>query len=155
SPGLTYRATQPLNTDFTDSFRYQGASLPVLPTAPSGAFPFTPPAVTGGFGSFAAVSPDLVAPYTYLLNATYARPLPGKLTVEVGYVGRISHKMLLTQDFFQPLTRLLDPKSGMTWAEASGKLRDYLESGITAAQVKANPSLLPEIPYFENMFPAA
>jgi hypothetical protein len=131
SPGMTYSATQPLNTDFTDSFRYTGTSLPVLPTAPSGAFPFTPPAVVGGFGSFSAVDPTLVAPYTYLLNATYARPLPGKLTLEVGYIGRLSHKMLLTQDYFQPLTRLLDPKSGATWAEASGVLRDYLESGIT------------------------
>jgi hypothetical protein len=101
------------------------------------------------------VNPNLVAPYTYLLNATYARPLPGKLTVEVGYVGRLSHKNLLTQDYFQPLTRLLDPKSGMNWAEASGILRDYFEAGITPAQVKANPSILPVVPYFENMFPTA
>src|SRR6185295_19705209 len=66
SPGMTYSATQPLNTDFTDSFRYQGTSLPVLPSAPNGAFPFTPPEVAGGFGSFSLVNPDLVAPYTYL-----------------------------------------------------------------------------------------
>jgi hypothetical protein len=155
SPGLTYRATQPLNTDFTDSFRYTGTTLPLLPAAPSGAFPFTPPDVAGGFGSFASVNPNLVAPYTYLLNATYARPLPGKMTLELGYVGRLSHKSLLTQDYFQPLTRLLDTKSGMTWADASGILRNYIDAGITPAAVKANPSLLPEVPYFENMFPAA
>jgi hypothetical protein len=155
SPGLTYGATQPLNTDFTDSFRYQGGALPVLPAPPQGGFPFTPPAISGGFGTFASVNPNLVAPYTYLLNATYSRPLPGRMTVEVGYVGRLSHKMLLTQDYFQPLTRFTDPKSGMTWAEASGLLRSYLEAGITPAQVKAKPSVLPVVPFFENMFPAA
>jgi hypothetical protein len=155
SPGLTYRATQPLNTDFTDSFRYTGGALPRLPEPPDGSFPFTPPAVTGGFGTFATVNPGLVAPYTYLLNATYARPIPGNMTVELGYVGRLSHKMLLTQDYFQPLTRFLDTKSGMTWTQASGVLRSYLESGITPAQVRANPSLLPEVPFFENLFPAA
>jgi hypothetical protein len=155
SPGLTYRATQPLNTDFTDSFRYQGTALPLLPAAPSGVFPFTPPDVAGGFGSFATVNPNLVAPYTYLLNATYARPLPGKMTLELGYVGRMSHKMMLTQDYFQPLTRFLDTKSGMTWTQASGVLRDAIEAGITPAQVKANPGVLSEVPFFENMFPAA
>ena len=155
SPGLTYAVSQPLNTDFTDSFRYIGSDLPVLPTAPSGAFPFTPPAVVGGFGTFSAVDPNLVAPYTYLLNATYARPLPGKLTLEVGYVGRLSHKMLLTQDYMQPLTRFLDTTSGTTWAEASGVLRSFIDAGITPAQVKANPGILPEVPFFENMFPGA
>ncbi len=155
SPGLTYGATQPLNTDFTDSFRYNGTSLPVLPAAPVATFPFTPPAVTGGFGTFSAVDPNLVAPYTYLLNLTYARPLPGKMTLELGYVGRLSHKNLLTQDYFQPLTRFLDTKSGTTWAEASRLLRNYIDAGLTPAQVKANPSLLPEVPFFENLFPAA
>ena len=155
SPGLTYRATQPLNTDFTDSVRYTGSNLPGLPAPPSGTFPFTPPEVAGGFGSFATVNPNLVAPYTYLLNATYARPLPGKMTIELGYVGRLSHKMLLTQDYFQPLTRFLDTKSGMNWTEASGILRNYIEAGITPAQVKADPSILPKVAFFENMFPAA
>ena len=155
SPGLTYRATQPLNTDFTDSFRYQGTVLPPLPAAPSGAFPFTPPDVAGGFGSFALVNPNLVAPYTYLINATYSRPLPGKLVLELGYVGRMSHKMLLTQDYFQPLTQFRDPKSGMTWSEASGVLRNAIEAGITPAAVRSNPALLAEVPFFENMFPAA
>jgi len=155
SPGLTYGATQPLNTDFTDSFRYNGTGLPILPPAPSGAFPFTPPQVAGGFGSFSSVNPNLVAPYTYLLNASYARPLPGKMTLELGYVGRLSHKNLLTQDYFQPLTRFLDTKSGTTWAEASRVLRDYLESGITPAMVKANPGVIAPVPFFENLFPAA
>lgn len=155
SPGLATSVTQPSNTDFTDSFRYTGGALPALPAAPQGGFPFTPPAVAGGFGSYSAVNPNLVAPYSMLLNLNYARPLPGKMTIEVGYVGRLSRKGILRQDYFQPLTQFRDSKSGQTWAQASGKLRDYFESGITPAQVRANPSILPVVPFFENLFPSA
>ncbi|HZO52322.1 MAG TPA: hypothetical protein VFB63_06380, partial [Bryobacteraceae bacterium] len=155
SPGLATSVTQPSNTDFTDSFRYNGAGLPVLPAAPQGGFPFTPPAVAGGFGSYSGVNPNLAAPYSMLLNLSYARPLPGRMTLEVGYIGRLSRKGILRQDYFQPLTQFRDTKSGMTWAQASGLLRDYFESGITPAQVRANPSVLPKVDFFENLFPAA
>jgi len=155
SPGLATSVTQPSNTDFTDSFRYTGGGLPALPAAPQGGFPFTPPTIAGGFGSYSAVNPSLVAPYSMILNFNYARPLPGKMTIELGYIGRLSRKGLLRQDYFQPLTQLKDAKSGTTWTQASGQLRDLFESGITPAAVRANPNILPKIAYFENMFPAA
>jgi len=155
SPGLATTVTQPSNTDFTDSFRYSGGALPTLPAAPQGGFPFQPPTVAGGFGSYSAVNPNLVAPYSMLLNLNYARPLPGKLTIEVGYIGRLSRKGILRQDYFQPLTQFKDTKSGQTWTQASGILRDYFESGITPAQVRANPALIPTVPFFENLFPAS
>jgi hypothetical protein len=75
--------------------------------------------------------------------------------LEVGYVGRLSHKSLLRTDYGQPATRFVDPKSGMSWMEAAGKMRDLFESGITAAQVRANPSLVPLVPFVENIFPGA
>lgn len=155
SPGLATSVTQPSNTDFTDSFRYSGSGLPSLPAAPAGGFPFTPPAVAGGFGTYSAVNPNLVAPYSMLLNLSYQRPLPGRMTIELGYIGRLSRKGLLRQDYFQPLTQFKDSKSGMTWAQASGQLRNFLEGGITPAMVRANPSVLPVVPFFENLFPSA
>ena len=90
-----------------------------------------------------------------LLNFSYTRPLPGKMTVEMGYIGRLSRKGILRQDYFQPLTQFRDAKSGMTWAQASGMLRDIFEGGLTPAQVRANPSLMPQITFFENLFPGA
>ena len=155
SPGLSTAVSQPVNTDFSDSFRYAGSSLPALPAAPAGGMPFTPPTIVGGFNSYSGVSPDLKAPYSYLLNASYARPLPGGMTVEIGYIGRLSRKGLLRQDYSQPMTQFRDPKSGATWTEASGQLRDYFESGLTPAAVRADPSLLPAVPFFENTFPGA
>jgi hypothetical protein len=44
--------------------------------ASGGAFPYTPPLVTGGLTNLTAVASDLKAPYEYVLNASYARPFP-------------------------------------------------------------------------------
>ena len=73
--------------------------------------------------------------------------------VEVGYAGRLARKNLLQVDTFQPLTRFKDTKSGQDWSQASGALRDALESGITPAMVRANPSILGTQPWFENLAP--
>ena len=75
SPGLASTVAQPVNTNFTTGFRYTGSALPALPTVAGGAFPYTPPLIQGGFTTFSGVSSDLKAPYSYLLNATYSRPL--------------------------------------------------------------------------------
>lgn len=155
SPGLASQVSQPLNTDFTTGFRYTGGALPALPAAPSGGFPYTPPLVVGGFSSFTAVASDLKAPYEYLLNFSYDRPLPKSMTLEVGYIGRLSHKGLMQQDYGQPLTLFKDAKSGQTWSQASTTLKRIYDSGVTPAMVKANPNLIPQIGFFENLFPGA
>lgn len=155
SPGLQTTLSQPLNTDFTDSPRFGIGGLPTPIAPPTTSFPYTPPEIFGGFNSYSTVSPNLVAPYQYLLNMSVARPLAAKMTLEVGYVGRLSHKSLLRTDYGQPLTRFTDPVSGQNWMQAMGKLRDIFESGVTAAQVRANPSLVPAIPFVENIFPGA
>ncbi len=153
SPGLASQVSQPVNTDFSTSVRYNGSNLPSLPIPPVGnGMPFTPPTLQGGFTSFSGVASNLVAPYSILLNASYARPIGKGLTVEAGYVGRLSRKGLVRQDFSQPMTNYRDPKSGMTWAQASGMLRNIYESGITPAQVRSNPSFVAPMEFFENLF---
>ncbi len=155
SPGLATQVAQPFNTNFSTSVRYNGSNLPALPTAPSGGMPFTPQTIVGGFTSFSGVNPSLVAPYSIPLNLSYTRPLVSGIVVEIGYVGRLTRKGLLRQDYSQPLTNFKDPKSGQTWAQASGILYEKFLGGLTPAQVRANPSLLGTVPFFENMFPAA
>jgi hypothetical protein len=155
SPGLATTVAQPVNTDFTSSFRYTGGALPTIPSAVGGSFPLTPPTIVGGFTAFTGIASDLQAPYSYLLNASYARPLPKHMSLEVGYIGRLSHRGLVQQDFAQPLTQYKDPKSGQTWAQAVGQLRAFFDQGITPAMIKANPNLLPLVPFIENMLPGA
>ena len=155
SPGLSTTLSQPLNTDFTTSFRYTGGALPTLPVANSSGFPYTPGVVIGGFTAFSGVASDLVAPYQYLLNASYARQLPKRMSLEIGYIGRLSHKSLMQQDFAQPMTLFKDAKSGQTWQQASTQLKRIFDSGVTPAQVQANPNVIPLIPFFEDIFPGA
>ncbi|MEJ7604781.1 MAG: hypothetical protein WKF37_00560 [Bryobacteraceae bacterium] len=144
--------TQPRNTDFTSASRF-GAALPTLPTASGGAFPFTRPTIVGGFGSGVGIDSGLRAPYSILLNASYARELPGKLTMEVGYVGRLSRKNLVQVDTFQALTRFKDTTSGQDWSQMSGLLRDAFDRGITPDMVRANPGSLATQPWIENLAP--
>jgi hypothetical protein len=155
SPGLATVVAQPVNTNFTTGFRYTGAGLPTLPTVASGAFPFTPPVIQGGFTTFSGVSSDLKAPYEYVLNAAYARPLTHQMTLEIGYVGRLGHRSIVVQDFGQPLTLFKDTKSGQTWAQAGTALANLYNSGLTPAQVKANPGLVPTQPFYENIYPGS
>jgi hypothetical protein len=154
SPGLATSAAQINNTNFSTGLRYSGGSTFTPLTAPAGgAFPFTPPTITGGFTSFTAVSDDLKAPYEYVLNLNYARPLPKHMSIEVGYAGRLAHRALVQQDFGQPLTNFVDPKSGQSFTQAAQVLANLYYSGVTPAQVKANPSLIPLQPFAQNLIP--
>src|SRR5262249_52958916 len=105
SPGLATAVQQVVNTDYSSSPRYDGtpATLTKLSPPSGGAFPFTPPLLVGGFTSFTNVQSDLKAPYQYLLNASYARPLPKGMTIEVGYAGRMAHRAIVRPDYGQPL----------------------------------------------------
>jgi hypothetical protein len=99
---------------FTTSPRYTGAP-PSLPPNPQQPFPVTPPDIAAITGEFLGISPALKPPYSYLLNASFAREIPGKITIEIGYTGRLSQRLLLEGDVYTPLEYFKDPKSGVTW----------------------------------------
>ena len=52
-----------------------------------------------------------------MLNADYSRELPGKVTMEVGYIGRLSRRLLMQGDVYTPLENYKDPGSGITWQQ--------------------------------------
>jgi hypothetical protein len=155
SPGLATSVAQPVNTNYSTSLRYNGSAYPPLSPASGGLFPYTPPLITGGFTSFTAVADDLKAPYEYVLNAHYARPLPKHMSIEVGYAGRLAHRALIQQDYGQPLENFVDASSGQSWAQASAVMAALYYAGLTPAQVKANPNLVPLQPFYQNMVPGA
>jgi hypothetical protein len=76
------------------------------------------------------------------------------MTVEVGYMGRLSHRLLMEGDVYTPLEYFKDRKSGITWEQNNLALRSLYDSGLTVAQVQARPNLVPNLPFVENMFPA-
>jgi Carboxypeptidase regulatory-like domain len=165
--GLATTLGNPISYNFTTSPRYDG-STPPLPEAPTTGFPYTPPDVAAIEGEFQGIYPDLKSPYSILLNASFARELPGKLTMEITYAGRLSRKLLLQGDIFTPLENFKDPKSGQTWLQSMTGIRQ-LYNGICASggnttqncdpsgaanQVMDNPSLAPINPFVENLFPS-
>jgi hypothetical protein len=151
SPGLATQVQNPVNTNFTNSNRYPVLS-PLSPPS-GGSFPYTPPLIVGGFNQFTGVASDLKAPYEYVLNANYARPLPKHMSIEIGYAGRLAHRAIVDQDFAQPLTNFVDPKSGQSWQQATTILANMYYSGLTTAQVKANPNLVPTLPFAQDLLP--
>ena len=117
SPGLASQVSQLLNTDFTTAFRYSGGALPALPAPPAASRTRLPPWSAASLRS--AVSRRSESALRVLCERQLRAELPKKMTIEVGYIGRLSHKGLMQQDFAQPLTGFKDVKSGQTWTQAS------------------------------------
>ena len=137
---------------YSTSPRYNGAA-PVLPSPARETFPVTPPNIAAIAGEFMGISPDLKPPYSYILNASFAREIPGKMTFEIGYTGRLSHRLLMEGDVYTPLEYFKDPKSGITWEQNNSKVRGLFDSGVTASAVQKNPNLVPNLPFVENLWP--
>lgn len=152
SIGLSYKGNFPDSYSFSTSPRYNGSS-PTLPQPAQQTFPFQPPNIAAISGDFEGISPNLKPPYAYILNMSFARELPGKMTLEIGYAGRLSHRLLMEGDVYTPLEYFKDPKSGISWEQNANIVRKLFDSGLTPAQVKANPNLVPTLPFVENMWP--
>ncbi|HWN12170.1 MAG TPA: TonB-dependent receptor [Pyrinomonadaceae bacterium] len=87
----------------------------------------------------------LTTPYNYSFNLSYGRELGRGLTLEASYVGRFAKNLLASRDIMQ-LNNIRDPQSQLTYYEAINKLVDhrYANTPINA---------VPDIPYFNNLFP--
>jgi hypothetical protein len=165
SLGLTNPTNFPDSYDFTTSPRFNG-SFPALPPAAVGGFPYTPPPIAAITGTFLGISPDLKTPYSIAINASFAREVPGKMTLEIGYMGRFSRQLLMQGDVYTPLENYKDPGSGVTWqqnAQVVYNLANTLaqKAGLPynnaaayiAQEVMNNPSLVPNLPFVNNVWP--
>ena len=122
----------------------------LLQPAPSGPFPYVPPVstpgttlqqITYGFDT------KLRTPYSETFDFSVTRELPGGLTLEAAYVGRFAHRLLQQRDLAMPLN-LVDPKSGTDYFTAATQLAKLANAKTPVAQV-------PNIPYFQDLFPNA
>ncbi len=87
----------------------------------------------------------IVSPINYTWNVSYGRQLPKGIYVEATYIGRKARNLLAARDV-NALNNLIDTRSGMDWYTAAGMLHD-LRAGNTAI------SAIPNIAYFQNLFP--
>jgi hypothetical protein len=152
SIGLATATNFPDSYSFSTSPRFNGEA-PVIPVNAQQPFPYTPPPIAAISGDFLGISPDLKPPYSYVLNASFEREVGRGVTFEIGYTGRLSHRLLLEGDVYTPLEYYKDQKSGLTWEQTNMVVRSLFDAGLTPAAVQKDPSLVPTLPFVENMFP--
>jgi len=113
-------------------------SATIFAPAPAGSFPQTfPSGLNGDVGSYAVywgMDNKLKTPYSYTLDLSVGRDLGHNLTLEVSYVGRLSHRLLSQADVASPLD-LVDPKTGTDYFTAVRALAKIYRSGITSNNV--------------------
>jgi hypothetical protein len=137
---------------YSTANRYNGA-LPALPAASTHSFPFQPPDIAAVCCTYMGIASDLKTPYAYVLNASVARPLPGGMTLEIGYQGRFSHRLLMQIDMGGVNWNFKDRATGITLGQMEKGMRDLYNGGLLPNSVKANPSLVPDSAFVEKYFP--
>lgn len=156
--GLSASLSAPIGTVNEDTaVRYSGEynlpGPPTIPAAPAGGFPNTPP--EGSLLVSNTVDNTIVTPRIHVYNLTIERQLPGKLTLQASYVGRLGRNLLTRKDFGMPLD-LVDPKSGMDLYTAASILGKLAEVGDPRGlSVGTDTHLVKPVAYWEDMFPGA
>jgi hypothetical protein len=118
-------------------------SMNVIPTAdncgnqmfvaaPPGQFPQTFPnqLSNGGFCICWGLDDSIKTPYSYTLDFSVGRELPGGFSLEVSYVGRLAHRLLAQQDMAMPLD-FKDKGSGVDYFTAVTALAKLYRAGTT------------------------
>lgn len=120
----------------------------VLPPAPPGGFPSTPPGAgqKGGFAISYTTDNTIRTPYSMAIDFSVQREVMNNLTFEAAYVSRLSRKLLVARDMAMPVN-LYDPASKDTYFSAADKLVALSDKGTPLTAV-------PSIPYWENLYPS-
>jgi hypothetical protein len=117
---------------------------PILEPDPGGSFPkLYPPgagAITWG------IDDKLKTPYSYTIDLAVSRELRSGFSLDVAYVGRLSHRLLAQEDMALPLD-IYDQKAGIDYFNAEIALAKLFRPALSANQNDAtmhfNPSQLP------------
>jgi hypothetical protein len=119
----------------------------IMQPPPPSTFPVTFPAGEEAIAS--GIDQSLKTPYSYAIDLSIQRQLPGRITLDVAYVGHFAHRLLAYDDVATPLD-LVDPKSGIDYFSAVKRLSQLWrantpESGINASVIG------PTAQYWQNM----
>lgn len=129
----------------------------IFASNPGGSFPQTfPSGLNGDVGSYAVywgMDNKIKTPYSYTLDLSVGRDLGHNLTLEVAYVGRLSHRLLSQFDVASPLD-LVDPKTGMDYFTAVKALAKVYRQGLPTQSV--NDAMFgAAAQYWTDLYPAA
>ncbi len=141
--GVQTPATAPRITGLTGLSNIPTTDLAggqLFASAPAGTFPQTfPSGINGATGSYAVyfgMDNRIKTPYSYTLDFSVGRDLGHNFSLDVSYVGRLSHRLLSQEDVSAPLD-LVDPKSGIDYYTAAQALAKLYRAGVTSNTVTA------------------
>jgi hypothetical protein len=110
----------------------------IFAPAPSSSFPQTfPSGVNGDVGSYAVywgMDNKLKTPYSYTIDLSVGRQFARDYTLEVAYVGRLSHRLLTQMDVAMPLN-WTDPQTGIDYFTAVKALAKIYRTGVPTEAV--------------------
>jgi hypothetical protein len=131
--------------------------MQMLASAPAGTFPQTFPSgilnQTGSFAVYWGMDSKMKTPYSYTLDFSVGRDLGHNFTLEVAYVGRISHRLPSQVDVATP-EDLVDPKTGMDYFTAVRALAKIYRTGVPTEQV-TDAMFGAAAQYWADLFPSA
>ena len=99
-----------------------------LQLAPSGGFPQTPPIAAQA--NLWGIDNTLKTPHAYAVDFSIGRELPGRLSLQLSYVGRFGHALLTQRDLNQPLD-IVDPISHIDYYKAAAALSNLARKFAT------------------------
>jgi hypothetical protein len=141
-------ATAPRVTDIHTIPTTDQSGNNIFPAAPAANFPA--PFPTGSFGVQTGIDSNLKTPYSYTIDFAVSRELPSGFTLDLAYVGRLSHRVLSSEDLATPLD-IYDKKSGLDYFKAITALAKVYRTGV--ATNNFNPNSVPANvqQYFQDM----
>ncbi|HEU5412002.1 MAG TPA: carboxypeptidase regulatory-like domain-containing protein [Candidatus Acidoferrales bacterium] len=164
-------AGQPLQSAVNNIPGIDGSPLfdpkgnPVFTPAPATNFPVTFP--SGNFCICWGIDGSVKTPYSYALDFSIQRQLPKNMSIEVAYIGRLGHRLMVQSDLAQPLN-LRDPASGITYYQAASAMAKVARTAAVngpldpanittpAAQSALASAIGPTVAYWQNqMMPLA
>ena len=83
------------------------------------------------------IDQSLKTPYSYAVDFSIQRQLPGRMTLDVAYVGHFAHRLLVLDDVASPLN-LVDPKSGIDYFSAAKRLSQLWRAGTPESSINGS-----------------
>jgi len=136
TPAIAPRATGVLGSANIPAMDLGGNQM--LAPPPAGTFPQTfPSGLTNATGSYAVywgMDNHVKTPYSYTIDLSVGRQLGQDFTLQVAYVGRLSHRLLSQEDVASPLD-LVDPKTHVDYFKAVDALAVQYRQGVPASSI--------------------
>jgi hypothetical protein len=120
----------------------------IMPPAPPSAFPVTYPVHQEAIA--AGIDQSLKTPYSYALDLSIQRQLPGGMTLDLAYVGHLAHRLMVYDDIATPLD-LVDPKTGVDYFTAASRFSQLARQGVSPSAITAS-MVGPTASYWNDMF---